>query len=96
MAAFYHDSRQRRLFEEGTNRNGIPRGPSACEIDLLEWSPGTAAFLYGYTDYFHCGWKTHPALLLTLGLGDPLAEGRIIETNAQALRSRAQPRLQIL
>ena len=44
MAAFYHDSSRSRLFDERINRSGLPCGPAACEIGLLEWFPGTIVF----------------------------------------------------
>lgn len=86
MADFYQDNRRRTLFHEQANRFGRCAEPTTCEVGVLEWSPGKMI--------------TQPCiafcLLLTHILGVPFGTGPMINTDAQALLSRAQPRVQIV
>ncbi|KAL9027446.1 MAG: hypothetical protein Q9196_004031 [Gyalolechia fulgens] len=86
MAAFYHDSKRRTLFHERANRFGQCAEPSTCEVGLLEWSPG---------ERMPKRYSTVRPLLTTIS-GYPLGTAEIIRTNAQALLSRSQPRIQIV
>ena len=41
MASFYHDESRKRAFAARSGQLGPPIGPEHCQVDLLEWSPGT-------------------------------------------------------
>ena len=41
MTALYHDSSRKSLFTERVRRSGPISGPENCQVDLLEWYPGT-------------------------------------------------------
>lgn len=41
MADFYQDASRHRLFAEHAQERGPLSGPEMCQVDLLEWSPGT-------------------------------------------------------
>lgn len=92
MATFYHDTSRRSVFDDIVRRSPFRNGPASCELELLEWSPGTK-FRYSSRDQAE---KSSSNQLTDIDLGDEPAEGRIIETNAQALRSRPRPRIQIV
>ena len=92
MAAFYHDSSRKSVFAERTIQRGSLSGPEKCLVDLLEWSPGISVSPHHEREI---GNITLTFPVLTCGLGN-ITPQRLIETNAQALRSRAQPRVQIV
>ena len=44
--AFYHDSSRKSVFAERARQFGPLSGPESCQVDLLEWSPGTSVSPY--------------------------------------------------
>lgn len=92
MANFYQDASRYRLFAERGRERGPLSGPEMCQVDLLEWSPGThfaaSSPCSSIKVLFAC---THAPLL-----GQVTRHPRVVETDARALRSRPQPRLQIM
>lgn len=93
MAAFYNDSSRPRVFAERAQQYGPLNGPDMCPIDLLEWSPGNRLL---FTKTSTSVKKKHPFPVLTCVSGNSTTTQQIIPTNAQALSSRAQPRVQIV
>lgn len=92
MAAFYHDSSRKSVFAERASGFG-PIGPEKCQVDLLEWSPGMNLSTSQTADVAKL-WARLP--LLTRLSGDTITSQPLIQTNAQALFFRAQPRVQIV
>ena len=50
MAAFYHDSSRRGVFADRARQRGPVSEPEKCQIDLLEWSPGTSVSSFNEAD----------------------------------------------
>ena len=92
MAAFYQDSSRKSLFAERARQLGPLSGAEMCQIDLLEWSPGISVSPYHEVDVG----KIRSFPVLTCVSGNTATTRQLIETNAQALRSRARPRVQIV
>ena len=88
MATFYEDSTRRVVFDERARRFAPLDGPEKCQVDLLEWSAGT--------NYFPHSVIPAAFRMLTQILGDNITTPPLIETNAQALRTRDRPRVQIV
>ena len=94
MAAFYHDTRRRRIFSERANHSHFQ--PAMCEVELLEWSPGMPWFLPSCV-HDHCSHaKKHAIFQLTYRSGIRPAEGKFIAIDTENLRTRPQPCLQIV
>lgn len=88
MAAFYHNGSRRSIFAEHARQFGPISEPEMCQIDLLEWSPGTL---------FHVNIGRYaPFAILTCLTGDSASTQPLIETHAQAIPFRAQSRVQIV
>ena len=92
MAAFYHDGTRRSIFAERARQFGPINGPEKCQIDLLEWCPGTSCL------YFHLLTliRYAPSAILTCLIGESVTTQPLIETDARAIPFRAQPRAQIV
>lgn len=86
MVGFYQDSRRKALFHESFKRFGPCNQPATCEVDVLEWSPGKMVTQF----------RTIVCPMLSAFLGDLAGTGNLIRTNAHALPSRVQPRVQIV
>ena len=92
MAAFYHDGSRRSIFAEHARHLGPINGPEKGQIDLLEWSPATHhSFLYSSASINYA-----PFAILTCHTGARTTTQLLIETEAQAIPLRAQPRAQIV
>ena len=89
MAAFYHDGSRRSIFAERARQFGPINGSETCQIDLLEWSPGIHVSSFDSSTSL----KYAPLTCLT---GDSATTQPLIETDARALRFRAQPRVQVV
>ena len=92
MAAFYHDGSRRSIFAERARQSGPINRPEMCQVDLLEWSPGT------HFSAFHSPTPIRYAsfTILTCFIGASATAQPLIETHAQAIPFRAQPRVQIV
>ena len=92
MASFYHDGSRRSIFAERARQFRPINGPEKCQIDLLEWSPGTNFSAF----YSPTSIKYAPFALLMCLTGASATTQPLIETDAQAITFRAQPRVQIV
>ena len=92
MAAFYRDDSRRKIFAERARQFGPVNGPEMCQTDLLEWSPGTQLSSSNSSTSV----KHAPFPILTCLVGDSATTQPLIETDAQAIPFRAQPRVQIV
>ena len=92
MAAFYHDGSRRSIFAERARQFGPINAPEMCQIDLLEWSPGT------HTSAFDSSTSMNdaPFAILTCLTGDSATTQPLIQTDARAIPFGAQPRVQIV
>lgn len=92
MAAFYNDSSRKTVFAKRARQSGPLNGPETCQIDLLEWSPGMNLPPSQGIDVG----RYAPFPVLTCVSGNSTTAQPLIETNAQALPFRVQPRIQIV
>ena len=92
MAAFYHDDSRKSIFAERARQFGPINGPEMCQIDLLEWSPGAHFSSFDLSTSV----KYAPFAVLTCLIGASATTQPLIETDAQAIPFRAQPRVQIV
>ena len=92
MTAFYHDGSRRSIFAERARQFGPINGPEMCQIDLLEWSPGTHfSALHSSTSMNYA-----PFTILTYLTGDSATAQPLTQTDARVIPFKAQPRVQIV